>query len=330
MALYRILSLDGGGVRGLLTAVLLEQLEQRLPGWLQEVDLIAGTSAGGIIAVGLADGMTAQEVRAFFYTKTPIIFADSLTDDVQDLGNFIGADYGNRGLRQELIRVFGTRTLGELKRQVLIPAFDLDNGEDHSPRHWRPRYFHNYPCATTYCHERIVDVALRTSAAPTVFPTIDGYVDGGVVANNPAMVALSHTLDRSMEHRPMPELAQVRLLSIGTGLVNTYIPGQRHDWGVTQWAKPLIQIMLDGLIGVPDYQCNQLLGNQYHRLNYSYGHQEEVDIDDWRKRDLLVAIGEQKMQAELDRCARWLERQWQTEESLAANQASDLPLNPAV
>lgn len=310
MAIYRILSLDGGGVRGLLSAALLEQLERRLPGWLTDVDLIAGTSAGGIIACGLGDGMAPSEVREFFYEKTPRIFADSLADDIKDLGHLIGADYGNGPLRRELVRVFGTRTLGQLKHRVLIPAFDLDNGASHRPRHWRPRYFHNFPCADSYCHERIVDVALRTSAAPSLFPTADGYVDGGVVANNPAMVALSHTLDRSMEHHPIPKLDEIRLLSVGTGLVNTYIPGKKLDWGVGQWAMPLIQILMDGMIGVPDYQCSQLLGNQYQRLNYSYGQDEVVDLDDWRKRDLLVSIAENKMSAELDRCARWLERHW--------------------
>lgn len=310
MAVYRILSLDGGGVRGLLSATLLEQLERRLPGWLSRVNLIAGTSAGGIIACGLADGLSPAAVRQFFYEKTPHIFADSLTDDLHDLGRLVGADYDNKSLRKELVRVFGTRTLGELQHRVLIPSFDLDNEATHKPRHWRPRYFHNFPCEESYCHERIVDVALRSSAAPTFFPTTDGYVDGGVVANNPAMVALSHTLDRSMEHYPLPALDEVRLLSVGTGLVNTYIPGKHLDWGIGQWALPLYQILLDGQVGVPDYQCRQLLGAGYHRLNYSYEVDEVVDIDDWRKRDLLVDIAEQRMTAELDRCARWLEHHW--------------------
>ncbi|HVK98504.1 MAG TPA: patatin-like phospholipase family protein [Dongiaceae bacterium] len=318
MAIFRILSLDGGGVRGLLSATLLDQLEQRVPGFLSQVDLIAGTSTGGIIACGLGHGLTPEQICQFYYNRMPAIFADSLLDDCLDVCGLVGAQYSLTNLKRELKKVFGNTRLGELRCRVVIPAFDLDQKAPGKHRHWRPRYFHNFPCEHSYPDEKVVDVALRTSAAPTYFPTVDGYVDGGVIANNPAMVALSHALDQSLPMPQRPGLDEIRLLSLGTGLVNTFIAGKTHDWGYGQWAEPLHRMMFDGMIGVPDYQCQQLLGTRYCRLNYSFPAGTEVALDGWRQRDQLVDIGTQRMAAELDQTALWLKNHWLQETPLSA------------
>src|SRR3990167_4214869 len=125
MAIFRILSLDGGGVRGLLSATLLDQLEQRVPGWLHNVDMIAGTSTGGIIACGLGHGLTPADVCRFYYERMPKIFAESLLDDITDAGGLIGAQYSLKNLRRELKKVFGDTRLGQLRCRVVIPSFDL-------------------------------------------------------------------------------------------------------------------------------------------------------------------------------------------------------------
>jgi patatin-like phospholipase/acyl hydrolase len=83
---YRILSLDGGGIRGLLSAVILERLERLAPGWLDQVDLIAGTSTGGILALGLAHGVQPAELRKLYFEKGKKIFDDSWIDNLVDLG----------------------------------------------------------------------------------------------------------------------------------------------------------------------------------------------------------------------------------------------------
>ena len=132
VAKYRILSIDGGGVRGLLVTVLLQQLDKRLPGWRDQVDLLAGTSTGGIIALGLAKGLAPTDLRTLYYDKSPRIFGDSLLDDIRDLGRVVGAEFSNRNLRQELEAVFGATKLQNLGKRVLISSFDLDN-EDPDP-----------------------------------------------------------------------------------------------------------------------------------------------------------------------------------------------------
>ena len=311
MARYRILSIDGGGVRGLLVTVLLQQLDERLPGWRDRVDLLAGTSTGGIIALGLAKGLTPTDLRILYYDKSPRIFGDSFLDDIRDLGRVVGAEFSNRDLRQEVERVFGATRLQDLGKRVLISAFDLDNEDpDPAKRTWKPKFFHNFPGTDTDGGLRVADVAMYTSAAPTYFPSVDGYVDGGVAANNPSMAAVAQALDRRSRVSPRPSVDDIALLSIGTGRSLSRITGKRHDWGYAQWAKPLLRLMFDAVSGIPDFQCQQILGNSYHRIDYTFRPGQEVDLADHTARDRLVKIGEQEMEAEVDQAAAWLKKHW--------------------
>lgn len=311
MARFRILSLDGGGIRGLLSAVILQQLDLRVPGWRDEVGLIAGTSTGGIIALGLAKGMDPGELRDLYYHRGAFIFKDSFFDDLRDLGRIAGAEYGIGNLRKEVEKAFGKTRLQDLHHRVLITSFDLDNEhEDKNQRRWKPKFFHNFPGEDSDGSERAADVALYTSAAPTYFPSVDGYIDGGVVTNNPSMAALAQTQDDRLEGFDRPDLDDVVLLSVGTGQNLSRIAKKRVDWGYAQWAKPLVRLMLDGLVGVADFQCSQLLGGRYRRVNYTFPAGEEVGTDEHQRRDDLVRIGEITLSEELDRVADWLQTRW--------------------
>jgi patatin-like phospholipase/acyl hydrolase len=311
MAKYRILSIDGGGVRGLLVTVLLQQLEMGLPGWRDRTDLLAGTSTGGIIALGLAKGLTPTDLRHLYYDKSPAIFGDSLLDDIRDLGRVVGAEFSNRNLRRELESVFGVTRLQDLGQRVLISSFDLDNEDpDPTKRTWKPKFFHNFPGIDTDGPLRVADVALYTSAAPTYFPSVDGYVDGGVAANNPSMAALAQSLDRRARIPQRPSIDEISLLSIGTGRSLSRITGRRHDWGYAQWAKPLLRLMFDAVSGIPDYQCRQILGDRYHRIDYTFKPGQEIDLAEHAARDRLVKIGEEGMKADVDQALGWLRKNW--------------------
>ena len=170
MASYKILSLDGGGIRGLLTAIILERLNLTNPGWLDNVDLLAGTSTGGFIALGLAHGLKPTQLRDLYEKKGEKIFDDSWLDDLKDIGGLTGADYDNKNLMRELKRTFGNTRLKNLKKRVLIPAFDLDNEDkDAKKRSWAPKFFHNFPGPDSDGMALVRNVALYTSAAPTYF-----------------------------------------------------------------------------------------------------------------------------------------------------------------
>lgn len=267
MARRFLLALDGGGIRGVLTARILRRIEGASPGFLGRVSLFAGTSTGGILALGLAFGLEPAQLEDLYVQNARAIFDDSLWDDLRDLGKLVGADYGNKKLRRLLDRTFGVTTLGGLSRRVLVSAFDLDNqSTDPKERSWKPKFFHNFSGADSDGSRTIVDVAMATSAAPGYFPTYQGYVDGGVVANNPSLAALAQLLDRRMPDEERAELSDIVLLSVGTGTSLRYIAGSRHDWGYAQWAKPLLSIVLEGSMGVVDFQCAQILGARYHRI----------------------------------------------------------------
>lgn len=291
MAGYRILSLDGGGIRGIFTARLLARLEQAVPGYLARFDLFAGTSSGSILALGLVAGLTPAELVALYRDNAADMFEDSWLDNIKDLGRTLGAQYNNRQLKRVLTRVFHARnvvTLDDLGKRVLIPAFDLDDAQDprrkpNKPRTWKAKFFHNYPGPDSDGAESVVDVAMRASAAPTYFPSYDRFIDGAVVVNNPAMAALAQAL-----HMPTggQELRNIQLLSVGTGTNPTFIAGKDHDWGYVQWVRPVIDLMMDGGMGVVDYQCAQILDDRYHRLSTYL--RQPIPLDGYQQIDQLL------------------------------------------
>ena len=312
----RILSIDGGGIRGVLTAALLDRIEAARSGFLSKVFLFAGTSTGGILALGLAAGRAPSDMRDLYVTNARDIFDDSIWDDLRDLGRLRGAEYGLKKLKRALVREFGDITLRRLRpRHVLIPTFDLDNVDelsardkaDPSKRHWKPKFFHNLAGSDSKDGaELVVDVALRTSAAPTYFPSYQGYVDGGVVANNPAMAALAQALDARGRNGGC-KLEEIALLSLGTGTSLEFVKGRRHDWGYAQWVKPLVRLILDGNMGVADYQCRQILRDRYCRLAPIFPAGTVIQSDDIDRIPELLAFA---AGVDLDPTLDWLDRNW--------------------
>ncbi len=300
MAHYRILSLDGGGIRGVLTAKLLDRLEAACPGFLAQVDLFAGTSTGGILALGLAAGLTPAEGRRLYETEGGFIFSNSTARAVLELGNLVGPKYDNDNLRRALLDQFADKTLADLPHKVLISSFSVDNhpADPAAWRTWKPKFFHNYPGPESDGAERMVDVALRTSAAPTYFPMYQEFVDGGVAVNNPSMCALAQALNAPTGGQ---KLDDIRLLSVGTGQRSQYLTARNVDWGVAEWAPHLVDLLMEGSNGLGDYQCRQVLGGNYFRLNPVLP--EAIGLDAVDRVADLEAIAEE---ADLGAAIEWL------------------------
>jgi patatin-like phospholipase/acyl hydrolase len=309
MAKYRILSIDGGGIRGIVTTVLMQRLQTTpgLEGFLDKVDLVAGTSTGGLLALGIARGLGLDEIRDLYVNDGPDIFDDSWLDDLLDLGKLRGADYKTAPMRRVFKKVLGEDTkLAQLRKRVLITAFDMDNeDEDDLKRTWKPKLFHNFPGDGNDREELAYKVGMYTAAAPTYFPSVDGYIDGGVYANNPAMCALAQTQDK--RYRPTPSLDEVELLSIGTGTSLVYIRGKTLDWGYAQWIKPLISLMLDGISGIADYQCQQMLRNRYHRLAPVFPPDVSIPMDGVKKIPYMIQFAEE---LDLRKTVSWMRNHW--------------------
>ncbi|MCP5095123.1 MAG: hypothetical protein GY943_06195 [Chloroflexi bacterium] len=322
MSRYRILSLDGGGIRGYLTVLLLERLEEDCPGFLEQFDLFAGTSIGSIIALALAAGKSPTEVRELFEHYGRYIFHDSLIDNVRDMGFAFGAKYGNKHLKKTLTSFFGSNQLADLQKRVLVTSFDLDHTpeDEDEQRMWKAKFFHNYPGEGSDACEFVVNVAMRSSAAPFYFPSYQGYVDGFVVANNPAMCALTQALDTAVTH-----LEDIVLLSLGTGLNPRYISDKDTDWGWIKWmiqfnplhrhwyALPLVYMMWEGGVNLANYQCRQLIHERFHRLDPMLT--KLVDIDEVRRMPLLKRCA---LEADLTETGIWLREQFEIVEELTA------------
>ena len=202
VVLRKILSIDGGGIRGVFPAAFLAAIEDSLPNPIGSYfDLITGTSTGGIIAIGLAMGLSAKEILALYEERGPDIFeqdkngAHGLFRKFRRNANgaVLGPKYKPAVLREALIGTLGDRRIGDARTRLMIPA-------------WHPQTRRVYIFKTAH-HPRLetdymslaVDAALATSAAPTYFPqhvTEDevGLVDGGVWANNPTGYAVAEAM----------------------------------------------------------------------------------------------------------------------------------------
>lgn len=295
---YRVLSLDGGGMRGLVTTVLLQKLTEQpdLRNFLDSVDLIAGTSTGGLIALGLAKGLSLEAIKRVYVEEGPEIFPKSQWDRMlpslpvggwtENLDRIRSAEYDTAPLDRTVHKMLEETKLTELTKSVLITSFDLCGIDKVGRQIWKPKLFHNLPGEDTD-DIKAYKVALYTTAGPTVFPSVDGYIDGGVFGNNPSMCALAQTQDTrcyksppALHGAPAPGIPQVVLLSVGTGLHLKYIVGTANDWGFWQWKRHLVDVFEEGTVGIAHYQCKQLLGDRYHRLNPAFEAGKVFKTDD--------------------------------------------------
>lgn len=279
--MYKVLSIDGGGIRGLIPVRILERLEVHHPGIVQEFDLFAGSSTGAVLAGGFAFGLKARYMRQMYQSFGSEVFSDTLWDDILDLKYILGADYKIENLQSLLERVIGDTKLGQLSKKVLIATYDLKDDTRDPPR-WKPKFFHNFPDSKGDEGERLVDVVIRSAAAPVYFPVYQGYVDGGVAAINPSTCALAQAFHEGF--------LDVRLLSMGTGTNPRCLDVQDGNWGIAKWGLNLVNMFMDGGGEVADYQCRQILRDQYYRLQPLL--RETIALDDWRATDKLIAIAD--------------------------------------
>ena len=190
--LRKILTIDGGGIKGVFPASFLASIEENIgrPLW-EFFDLIAGTSTGGIIALGLGLGIPAKDIKKFYLEQGPYIFS---TPNRRFIKRLWSSKYSPGELKNALKKTFGDKLLGESNTRLVIPAVSAYTNRVYvyKTRH-HPRFENDYKVP-------MVDVAMATSAAPTYFPPHlcnNGQllVDGGIWANNPlGMAAVESTM----------------------------------------------------------------------------------------------------------------------------------------
>jgi patatin-like phospholipase/acyl hydrolase len=290
MGLFRILSLDGGGIKGTFTVSVVAALEEDTGKSAADYfDLITGTSTGGIVAIGLGLGLSAKEIMEFYRTHGPMIFpSTSLVQRARGvLRQLYGPKHSHDVLKNALREVLGERRFGESKCRLVIPTYDTNAGRIFllkTAHHERFKYDYQAPA---------VDVALATSAAPTYFqfaPFADHayarYVDGGVWANCPAMVGLVE----AVSFLDIP-LDQISILSIGT-TSEPFSIAKHTKSGIVQWNKGLIDLMFHAQVEAALAQVKLLIHGRLHRLDY-VAPPGQFSLDDARrdKIDQLISIG---------------------------------------
>lgn len=323
-ARFRILSIDGGGIRGLIPAMVLARLEELLrqragPSTLASAfDLIAGTSTGGLIALGLAtprDGRpavsAAELVEIYRGPDARRIFAREPLRRLPLVGSAIDLvrpRYGAAGLRAVVAEHLGEATLAEALTEVLITAYDMTDRGTRFLVRWRPES----------SEIRAVDAAVATASAPTYFPAHElggrALIDGGVFASDPTIAAIVEAMKRTEDGAVGPD--DILVISLGTGdhLVG-YQPATVSRWGALGWIlpkgsrpPPLLDAILDGQSTATNHWAHMLLnhepgaevpprgelgaGPRYYRFQTALG--EPMEIDTVRERDLarLTELGE--------------------------------------
>jgi patatin-like phospholipase/acyl hydrolase len=269
-----ILSIDGGGIRGIIPAMLLAAVEQSLGKPLGDAfDLVAGTSTGGIIACAVFAGVALARVLDLYTIEGGAIFGRPLLRRFFTLFGLFGSRYGAAALERALVAVLADRTLSQETRRtaLLVPSYcirlprpiDLDYdgvAEGASAMFFKSRN-------ATGGDFLLRDICRATSAAPVYFPPAKirdlrapGHeyvcVDGGVHSNNPAADALAEA------QRLWPGDA-VTLVSVGTGSKVRSLPN--GSWGAAYWAAHIIDVLMDGSADAVSYQCEQRLGGDFVR-----------------------------------------------------------------
>lgn len=260
---YNILSLDGGGVHGLASVLLLKRLFKINPNFLDNIDLIAGTSIGAIVGLGLAFGRDLDHVEENFLRGMPLAFHTTPTQSfLFKLG--LKPKYDNTKFAKFLSMVFEDKCLKDLQKKVLITSFCIrDDKKVH--KRCKSKFFHNFDGVDSDGEEKIACVAMASSSAPIFFPTYKHYIDGAMVANNPAMCAIVQTQDMRAEINPRPTLNDISMISIGD-VRDLHIEGSYLEWGYMKWIVPFVQLFNDRDNEAITYQCEKLLGDRFRRI----------------------------------------------------------------
>lgn len=302
---YRILSFDGGGIRGIVPASILQRLTNKYPHLIKNTDLFVGTSVGSFIALGLAIGMAPHEIKQLFSEKnSKQIFGAPRSYYL------FRPKYSQLPLATILTQIFSdTLRLKDLQKHVVVTSFNL---KPEDTKQWQPVFFNNFPQSNN-ADETVVNVALASSAAPIYFPSHNHFIDGGIIANNPDTVAISFAVGKHGAHRKLSEVVH---LSFGTGWSPMRIERNTKKWGIAQWAYsllpgslipklPLFSILTNGDVEADMLVSSQILNERYFRISPRLP--EKVNLDDYT---MIPKLMELAMDVDLVEASKFIQTYW--------------------
>ncbi|MGH9733081.1 MAG: patatin-like phospholipase family protein [Candidatus Acidiferrales bacterium] len=280
MKSIKVLAIDGGGIRGIIPALILGEIQKRLGADLYKFfDLISGTSTGGIIALGVGtqskngQPYSPTELADLYVENGPAIFNKTFITPIKNFGR---PKYSPDALQSTLVEFFGDTQFSTALSPLLISSYDLQGQI--------PFFFKSHRIAENPNYNwPVVSIARATSAAPTFFPPLqlvrgtDNYalVDGGVFVNNPAMAAYA-------EARALyTDAAQFIIISVGTGDRQDQITyAAAKKWGLLQWARQIAPVFMDSVSEAVDYELRSMPGCNYCRLQVPNLDPASPEMDD--------------------------------------------------
>jgi uncharacterized protein len=279
---FSILSIDGGGIRGLIPALVVKELEKRLgrdgpPAHLTDYfDLFAGTSTGGLIVLGLnslnaadPDGklIDGTALERIYVEDGPAIFRRSFFQRLRSLNGWIRPKHTGEELERVLGRYFGDAHLAQAKEEVVAVAYDMTERG--------PRFFKRYRALEHQESElrnpKVVAAAMATACGPTYFPSYEvdakAMVDGGVFAANPTLAAIAEALKRTVDPNDLRPI-ELLVVSLGTGVPKRgsgFGQGTVKRWGRIGWVlpqhgeSPLLEAIFDGQSDAADHWAHMIV-----------------------------------------------------------------------
>ncbi len=246
--IFKILSIDGGGIKGIYSSTIIEKFEEKYNCVISDhFDMLCGTSTGGLIALALSLKIPAKTISSFYMEKGNLIFKKNTFSTLKQL--VLNGKYSDKNLKTNLEEIFSDKIIGNSQNLLCIPAFNYTDGST-----CVFKYDHLQGELTRDNKIKYVDIALATSAAPTYFPIREieqlnkQYIDGGLWANNPALVgvmeALFHFVGKNKDYDSIQVLSISSLdypkgnpirknksrsaLKWSTELLNPFFAGQAH------------------------------------------------------------------------------------------------------
>ncbi|HSQ87284.1 patatin-like phospholipase family protein [Romboutsia sp.] len=294
---FNIITFDGGGLRGALSIGIFERIQREIPDIIRTTNLLGGTSTGSLIALGLAYGVSCNEIKELYsIEKSKYIFSKSYSEVLRP-------KYNNDNLKEILLSIFPEDLkLKDLGKLVVIPSFYI--GSETSS--WKPIFYNNIPNSSTE-NARVVDVAMSSSAAPVFFPTYKNHVDGGIMATDPSLACIVYAMGKELGK----SCDNMRLLSLGTGYNSNSIKQDTTSWGAVDWIVsknpdfPIISITLEGNSGMSQIFSQKLLEDNYNRVNPRID--RDIGLDDCDALNYLIDMSESY---DIEDVIKWMKEKW--------------------
>lgn len=264
--LFKILAVDGGGIRGIIPAIILAEVERRSGHAIVDLfDLIAGSSTGSILVMGLAapDSQgnplyTAEELARLYEIDGPNIFSRSMWKAMTAVNNIRGVKYPADGIDAVLDRCFGNLELADALGNVLVTSYEIQRRQPWFFRSRQARQMRKF-------NFKMRDVVRASTAAPTLFEPAQIFhedaensyfalIDGSLTANNPALAAFAEAKNKN------PHAEEFMLVSLGTGDHTRPMDFEEaRQWGLAGWSQHIMDVVFDSMSTTVDYQLRRLL-----------------------------------------------------------------------